>query len=80
METMLRVLSDEECSRIHEETLKILFETGVRIDTAKGRGYLKQAGAVVDEDSHIVRIPRTVVEECLKQAPKDFQLGSTSTR
>jgi trimethylamine--corrinoid protein Co-methyltransferase len=76
METMLRVLSDEECSRIHEETLKILFETGVRIDTARGRGYLQQAGAVVNEGSHLVRIPRNLIEECLKQAPKDFSLGA----
>jgi len=75
METMLRVLSDEERGRIHEETLKILFETGVRVDTAKGRQYLKQAGAELDEGTHIVRIPRNLVEECIKQAPKDFCLG-----
>jgi len=75
METMLRVLSDDECSRIHEETLKILFDTGVRVDTAKGRQYLKQAGAEVDEGTHIVRILRNLVEECLKLAPKEFILG-----
>jgi trimethylamine--corrinoid protein Co-methyltransferase len=76
METLVQVLSKEECSRIHEETLKILFETGVRIDTAKGRCYLKQAGAIVDEGTHIVRIPRNLVEECIKQAPKEFSLGA----
>jgi trimethylamine---corrinoid protein Co-methyltransferase len=76
METLLRVLSEDECSQVHEETLKILFETGVRIDTARGRGYLKQAGAVVDEISHIVRMPRQLVEECLRQAPKEFNLGA----
>jgi trimethylamine--corrinoid protein Co-methyltransferase len=76
METILRVLSDDECSRIHEETLKILFETGVRIDTAKGRRCLKQAGAIVDENTNDVRIPRRMVEECIKQAPKEFSLGA----
>jgi len=76
METILRVLSDEECSRIHEETLRILFETGVRVDTITGRRYLKQAGAIVDERTHIVRIPRNLVEESLRQAPKDFSLGA----
>lgn len=75
METVLRVLSDDECSRIHEETLKILMKTGVRIDTAKGRRFLKLAGAEVDEGKHIVRFPRTLVEECIKQAPKEFILG-----
>ena len=76
MESLLRVLSDDECGRIHEETLKILFETGIRIDTAKGRRYLKQAGAEVDEGTHIVCIPRNLVEECLKLAPRDFTLGA----
>jgi trimethylamine--corrinoid protein Co-methyltransferase len=76
METLLRVLSDDECSRIHEETLKILFTTGVRIDTARGRWYLKQAGAEVDEGTHIVRIPHKLVEECIQQAPKEFSLGA----
>lgn len=76
METYLRVLSDDERSRIHEETLKILSTTGVRVDTAGGRGYLKRAGAQVDENSLIVRIPRELVEESLKQAPKEFSLGA----
>jgi trimethylamine--corrinoid protein Co-methyltransferase len=76
METVLQVLSDDECSRIHEETLKILVKTGVRIDTAKGRRFLKQAGAKVDEGTHIVRIPQKLVEDCLQQAPKDFSLGA----
>ena len=76
METLLRVLSDDECSRIHEETLRILFETGVRVDTARGRKFLKQAGAIVDEGTHIARIPHTLVEECIRLAPKDFSLGA----
>ncbi len=75
MEISLQVLSEDECSRIHEETLKILSETGVRIDTARGRGYIKQAGAAIDEGTHIVHIPRKLVEECINQAPKDFSLG-----
>ncbi len=76
METVLKVLSEEELSRIHEETLKILTETGVRVDTAKGRKYLIEAGASIDENAHIVRIPRKVVEQSLDLAPKDFNLGS----
>ncbi|RLE08265.1 MAG: hypothetical protein DRJ06_04825, partial [Candidatus Aminicenantes bacterium] len=49
METILRVLSEDEKSQVHERTLKILAETGVKINTAKGRQYLKDAGAKVDE-------------------------------
>ncbi len=76
METLLQVLSADECSRIHEETLKILSETGVRVDSGRGRAYLQQAGAIVDGTAHIVRFPRGLVEKCLNQAPKEFNLGS----
>src|SRR4030043_398188 len=76
METALRVLSDDECSRIHEETLKVLYEIGVRVDTTIGRRFLTLAGAEVDEGTHIVRFPRILVEDCIHQAPKNFYLGA----
>ena len=75
MQTLLRVLSEDELDRIHEETLRILAGTGVRVDTSRGRKYLQQAGASVDENSHIVRIPQSLVDNCLRLAPKDFILG-----
>ena len=76
METFLRVLSKDEKTRVHERTLKILAETGGKINTAKGRQYLKDAGAEVDENSKIVKFPRVMVEESLRLAPKDFTLGA----
>ncbi len=76
METALQVLSDDERHRIHEETLKILDRTGVRVDTSLGREHLKQAGARVDENTHMVYFPRELVESSLKAAPKEFSLGS----
>ncbi len=75
MRTLLRVLSEDDLNRIHEETLNILSNTGVRVDTARGREYLLQAGAGVDQDSHIVRFPRYLIEQCLNSAPKGFTLG-----
>ena len=70
METFLRVLSDDEKSGVHERTLKILAETGVQVNTKKGRQILKDAGAEVNENTKIVRFPRTLVEESLRLAPK----------
>jgi trimethylamine--corrinoid protein Co-methyltransferase len=75
MQASVRILSDDELGRIHDETLSILEKTGVRVDTARGRQFLKQSGALVEEDSHIVRFPPQLVENALKQAPKDFRLG-----
>lgn len=76
METYFRVLSDEERDRVHEKTIKILAETGVRVKSDLGRDYLKKAGAGVDENTKIVRIPRKMLEECLQAAPKNFSLGA----
>jgi trimethylamine--corrinoid protein Co-methyltransferase len=76
METLLRVLSEDEKAQIHERTLKILAETGVQVNTEKGRKYLKNAGADVDENTRTVRFPRSMVEESLRLAPRDFTLGA----
>lgn len=76
METLLRILSEDEKTQVHERSLKILSETGVKVNTAKGRQYLKDAGAEVNENSKIVKFPRAMVEESLRLAPKDFSLGA----
>ena len=76
METYLRVLSEADRDRVHESTIKVLEETGIRVDTELGRSYLKQAGANVDENSKIVRIPRKLLEDSLQKAPKKFTLGA----
>ncbi|MBA7546587.1 Glycine betaine methyltransferase [subsurface metagenome] len=76
MKTLLQVLSEEEKNRIHESSLKVLANTGVRMDTAKGRQILKKAGAEVDAKTGMVRFPRALVEESLRLAPKEFTLGA----
>jgi trimethylamine--corrinoid protein Co-methyltransferase len=76
MRTLFQVLSDEERAQVHERTLRVLATTGVRVDTARGRGLLRDAGADVDENTHLVRFPRALVEESLRLAPKEFSLGA----
>jgi trimethylamine:corrinoid methyltransferase-like protein len=76
MRTLLQVLLEDEQTQVHERTLKILAQTGVRVDTALGRRLLKAAGAKVDEITHIVRFPRELVETSLQLAPKEFILGA----
>jgi trimethylamine--corrinoid protein Co-methyltransferase len=76
VETYLRVLSDADRDRIHESTIKILSETGVRVETDLGRDYLKKAGAEVDENTKVVRIPRKLLEDSLQAVPKKFSLGA----
>jgi trimethylamine--corrinoid protein Co-methyltransferase len=76
MQTTLKVLTEDEKSQVHERTLKILAKTGVRVDTAKGRRILKEAGAEVDDNTRIVRFPHRLVEESLGLVPKKVTLGA----
>jgi trimethylamine--corrinoid protein Co-methyltransferase len=75
MSTVLRVLTDEETARIHEESLAALARTGMRIDSAKARRILAEAGARVHEADRRVRFPRELVEAALASAPRQFSLG-----
>ena len=76
MRTLLQVLSKDERAQVHERTLEILSTTGVRVDTARGRQILGDAGAEVDQNTNVVCFPRALVEESLRLAPKEFTLGA----
>jgi trimethylamine--corrinoid protein Co-methyltransferase len=71
----VQVLTEEERHRVHQQSLELLAKTGVRVDTARGRAILCDAGALVEDSSHIVRFPTNVVEEALRLAPRRFNLG-----
>ena len=74
MKATLQVLSDQERTQIHERTLAVLANTGMRVDTDEGRQILKRAGAEVDENTKRVRFPRALIEESLAAAPRAFTL------
>ena len=76
MQTRLQVLSENEKSQVHERTLRILARTGVRVDTARGRQILREAGAKVDENTRIVQFPQKLIEQALGLVPKTFSLGA----
>lgn len=76
MRTHLQVLGEDERNQVHERTLDVLAKSGVRVDTARGRQILRDAGAEVDGNTNIARFPRPLVEESLRLAPKEFALGA----
>jgi trimethylamine--corrinoid protein Co-methyltransferase len=75
METWVHVLSEEERQQVHERSLKLLAQDGVRVDSREGRRLLGEAGAQVEQDSTLVRFPRGLVEQALALAPRSFSLG-----
>ncbi len=75
MKVQSQVLSADECAQVHEHSLKLLAETGVRVASEQARRLLKEAGGLVDENLQRVRFPHALIEESLKAAPKEFKLG-----
>ncbi len=86
----LTVLAEEQIQRVHAYSLKILAETGIRVDSLKALQVFRKAqGVSVDGD--LVRIHPELVEWAIKTTPhsidiftrqgeKSFCLGKDSTR
>lgn len=68
------VLSPEEVERIHEASLDLLAEVGIRVDYPTARDLFRQAGAVVDDARQVVRIPPDLVMRAVASAPASFAL------
>lgn len=62
-------LSRDEIEDIHNATLAVLENTGVKIASKEALDILKEAGANVDYDRNHVSIPGRLVEEALRRAP-----------
>jgi len=68
-----RPLSDKDVVKIHEASLRILEEIGVKIALEKALQIFKKHGAKVEGD--IVRIPPVLVEEGLRLVPHQFLMA-----
>ncbi len=69
-------LSPDEQGRVHEASLRILAETGLRFHGDVALPLLAAAGAQVDHATGIARLPRDLVEAALAKAPRQFVLGA----
>jgi trimethylamine--corrinoid protein Co-methyltransferase len=64
-----------ELDAIHEATLRVLADVGVTFPDAGAQALLAEAGAAVDSDTGLVRIPARLVEEALAAAPRTVLLA-----
>ncbi|NNJ64920.1 MAG: methyltransferase, partial [Xanthomonadales bacterium] len=68
------ILPADDLERIHETSLDLLENQGMRVLHEESRRLLAAAGAEVDETSETVRFDRHLVMEQLRQAPPEFTL------
>jgi trimethylamine--corrinoid protein Co-methyltransferase len=75
-EMKIKTLSDQDLENIHQATLTVLNETGVRFPSEKALRIFAEAGADVDFENQIVRIQPDLLMENLAKAPRQFVMGS----
>jgi trimethylamine--corrinoid protein Co-methyltransferase len=67
------VFSADEIENIHETALRVLEELGIKVLLPQARQIYATAGALVDEETLMVRIGREIVEDALASAPKRIE-------
>ncbi len=70
----LRVLSDQETREIHEATLDILLDCGVKILSPKMLSILKEKGIRTDDEKRLAFFTRSDIDEALGSVPPRFDV------
>ncbi len=68
-------LTETEIDQIHNDTLEILWERGMRVHHPKALKLLANAGARIDSKENMVKFPPELVEQCLETVPSSFAMG-----
>jgi trimethylamine--corrinoid protein Co-methyltransferase len=74
----LEVLSQEDVYKIHEATITILENVGVRFPSKRALIILQENGAQINWEESIAKIPSDLVDKALKCAPSVYTLTSRS--
>jgi trimethylamine--corrinoid protein Co-methyltransferase len=76
MKTQCQFLSEDEQVRVHEKSINILEQVGIKFLSDKALKTLEKNGAKVDYSEKLAKIPREMVDQALKTSPKSFVLGA----
>jgi trimethylamine--corrinoid protein Co-methyltransferase len=74
MQPKLSLLTDDLIERILDEAYQLLLKPGIKVQNEEARKLLADAGAQVDEETMVVRIPAQIAKAALHTVPKKFQL------
>lgn len=72
----MNVLSRDEIDLVHQHSLRILSEVGVKIDSPSVLAMMEKAGARIDKAKQIAHLDEKMVSEALKSAPRSVKLAS----
>ncbi len=70
----LKLLSEADIKAIHDMIVRLMADPGVKVPNTAALRLFKEKGATVDESTQIVKIPQSMLEETLKNAPSRVTL------
>lgn len=71
-----KVLTQAQIERLHEATLHIIENVGVRFPSEKALRLWDVAGACVNHQTQIIKAPRHLIEKALRRAPSAYTLAA----
>ncbi|MCE9647791.1 MAG: trimethylamine methyltransferase family protein [Chloroflexi bacterium] len=74
MQPKLNLLDEDLNGRIIEEAFQLMLKPGIKVQNAEARSLLAEAGALVDEETLVVKIPGQIVHKALETVPRQFHL------
>ena len=76
----LEILSADQIEAIHQASLEVLRDAGIKFLSATARSLFHTAGAMVDDSQQIVRFDPALVEELISHAPSNFRIKARNPR
>ena len=72
----VRAMSEDQVEAIHEASLEVLRDLGMKVLGPRARALYASAGAIVDGDAAMVRFDPAMVEEHMAKAPPGFAVAA----
>lgn len=72
----LAILTEDQLQSLHDDSMRLLSQHGMKVLNARAFALFKKAGAIVDADSQMVRADESLIAAALKTAPQKFDLIS----
>ncbi len=67
-------LTEESIHRIHQTAMRVIEEVGFEVNSEVALEFFSDAGAWVDQEKRLVRLPQKRVMELIETAPSEFRL------
>lgn len=74
MQPKLLLLDDVMIARILDEAYQLLIKPGIKVNNEEARELLASAGAQIDPETNVAKIPEQIVRKALETAPREFFL------